>query len=235
MRGDLNLCQKPAQPQQKASTGSNVAKKPIEKINLTEIVINVHPAKVPYSILALKNLWEGRLNLVVDVFTHSTIKESEVTKIAKEFVAKVSVPVEENNLPTLKATVIWKDVETTQMLASPAALLVYGEVNILRYLNRVGPSEFWYEVDNQFANQTDNVLDICYQLSKKRSTKDRQQSVQQLSQRLGKSQFYNDSSSFSVADIAVSSTLKKFFASNAKEVPANLSSWLHKVSAIAGY
>jgi len=235
MRGDLKLCSKPAQPQQKPSTGCKVLKTSIEVANLSDIVINVHPSKVPFSILAFKNLWKGRLNISVDVFTHSTINASEVTKIAKDFVEKVSAPAEDDNLPTLKVTIIWKDVETTQMFTSPALLPIYGEVNIIRYLNRVGPNEFSYEADNQFANQTDTVLDICYQLSRKSSTKERQQSVQQLSQLLGKNQFFNDSSSFSVADIAVSSTLKKFFASNAKEVPANLASWLQKVSTIAGY
>lgn len=236
MRGDLNLCNKPAQqPQQKPSSGSKVVKKAIDLSNLSDVVLNVHPANVPFGVLALKNLWKGRLNVDVDVFTHSSVKESNVTKAAKDFVEKASAPVEKNNLPTLKVTIIWKDVDTTQMLTSPTVLPVYGEVNILRYLNRVGPSEFWYEADNHFANQTDTVLDICYQLSKKSSAKERQQSVQQLSQRLGKGQFYNDSQGLSVADIAVSSVLKKLVSSNAKEVPANLSSWLQKISSLAGY
>lgn len=227
MRGDLNLCNKPAQqPQQKKSPSGS-----IDTSNLSEIVINVNPAKVPYSILAVKNQWKGRLNMSVDFFTHSTVPE--LTKTARDFAKKASSPIELNNLPTLKVTIIWKDVDTTQMLTSPTSLPIYGEVNIIRYLNRVGPSEFWYEVDNHFANQTDSVLDICYQLSKKSSAKERQQSAQQLSQRLGKAQFYNESSSLCVADIAVSSTLKKFF--NAKEVPANLASWLQKVSSITGY
>lgn len=233
MRGDLNLCNKPAQSQQKSSSGSSV-KKPIDVANLSEVVINAHPSKAPYSILALKNLWKGRLNLQAEIFTHSTVKESDFTKTAKDFSVKVSAPVEANNLPTLKVTIIWKDVETTQLLTSPVILPIYGEVNIIRYLNRVGPNEFFYEADNHFANVTDSILDVCYQLSKKSSVKERQQSVQQLSQRLGKSQFFNDSSSLSVADIAVSSILKKLFV-NAKELPANLSSWLQKVSPIAGY
>lgn len=234
MRGDLQLCSKPQQPQQKSSSGSKVVKTPIDVANLSEVVINVHPTKAPFSILALKNQWKGRLNLQAEIFTHSSVKESDFTKIAKDFVDKVSAPVEQNNLPTLKVTIIWKDVETTQMITSPVILPVYGEVNIIRYLNRVGPSEFWYEADNHFANVTDTVLDVCYQLSKKSSVKERQQCVVQLSQRLGRGEFFNESSSLSVADIAVSSTLKKFFA-NAKELPANLSSWLPKISSVAGY
>lgn len=237
MRGDLNLCAKPAQQpkQQKPSSGSSAVKKPIDVSHLVEVVINVHPKNVPFSILAFKNLWKGRLNLQADVFTHSTVQESDFTKVAKDFAEKVASPVAQNHLPTLKVTIIWKDVETTQMLTSAVSVPVYGEVNIIRYLNRVGPSEFWYEADNHFANLSDIVLDICYELSKQHSAKERQSFVQLLSQRLGKSNFYNDSPSLAIADVAVSSVLKKLFASNVKELPANLSTWLQKVSPVAGY
>lgn len=183
----------------------------------------------------MKNLWKGRLNLQANVYTHSTVKESDFSKLAKDFSEKVSAPVESNNLPTLKIVIIWKDVDTTQMQTSPVNVPVYGEVNIVRFLNRVGPSEFWYETDNHFAALNDSILDVCYQLSKKLSVKERQTFVSVLSQRLGKGQFYNDSSSLSVADVAVSSTLKKVFLNNPKEMPANLSSYLQKVSTIAGY
>jgi len=232
MRGDIKLCNKPAQPchQQVKS----LSRKPIE-VSALEVVINVHPTNVPFSILALKTLWRGQLNMQVDVFTHSTVKESDFTKAARDFAAKVAAPIVPGDLPILKVTIIWKDVETTQMLTSPVSIPVYGEVNIIRFLNRVGPSEFWYEADNHFANLSDTILDICYQLSKKHSPKERATYCQLLSQRLGKSQFYNDSPSLSIADVAVSSILKKLFANNLKELPANLSSWLQKVSSVAGY
>lgn len=232
MRGDLKLCNKPQQPKMTSCTFKTVGKA-IDIANLGDVVINVHPANVPYSIIAFKNLWKDRLNLEAEVFTHSTV--SDVPKAAKDFAAKVSIESTRNNLPTLKATIIWKDVETTQMLTSPVSIPVYGEVNIIRFLNRVGPSEFWYEVDNHFANQTDSVLDTCYQLSKKHSTKERVSFVQLLSKSLGKSNFFFDSPVLSVADIAVSSILKKLFANNVKELPANLSSWIQKVSSVVGY
>jgi aminoacyl tRNA synthase complex-interacting multifunctional protein 2 len=235
MRGDLKLCNKPAQPAQQKSSSGSAVKKPIDVKSLTDVVINVHPSNVPFGLIALKNLWSGRLNLNAEVFTHSSVKESDVTKVAKDFAEKLSGSVDQNKLPTLKVTIIWKDVDTTQMMVSPISAPVLGEVNIIRHLNRVGPSEFWYETDNQFANLSDTILDICYQLSKKPSTKEGQYFVQLLSQRLGKSQFYNDSLNMSVSDVAVSSILKQHFASSLKELPANLSSWLQKVSKVAGY
>ena len=112
---------------------------------------------------------------------------------------------------------------------------IYGEVNIIRYLNRIGPNEFVYDIDNQQANTADTTLDICYQLTKKLSAKERQYNLQLLTQRLGKSKFYNDSNVMAIADIAVSSIVKRLCSSNMKEVPAALTSWLTQVASVTGY
>lgn len=112
---------------------------------------------------------------------------------------------------------------------------IYGEVNIIRYLNRIGPNEFFYDIDNHQANVADTTLDICYQLSKKLPVKERQYNIQLLSQRLGKSKFFNDSNGLAIADIAVSSIVKKLCNSNMKEVPAALTSWLTQVASVTGY
>lgn len=237
MRGDLKICQKPAQPQSQTKAGSQqkIKKKPVDANNLADIVINVHPRNVPYSLLALKNQWQGRLRLQAEVYTHSTVPETEVTAAAKDFAQKIAES-DGRQYVTLKVTIIWKDVATTEMVSSPSKLIpVYGEINIIRFLNRIGPNEFYYEIENHAANLHDQVLDICYQLSKKHTNKERQQFVKQLSQRLGNSQFYNDADSLSISDIAVSSILKKLFAENLKELPANLASWLQQISVVARY
>jgi aminoacyl tRNA synthase complex-interacting multifunctional protein 2 len=243
MRGDLSICSKPAQqniqPQQQQQKAGKVKiqRKPIDVNNLAEIVVNVHPKNIPYSILAFRNLFKDRLFLDVDVFTHSSIAEADFNDLTRDFTEKITKKLDYvAKLPSLKVTIIWKDVETTQFISSPSKFIpVYGEINIIRYLNRVGPSEHYYETDNLQANLHDQVLDVCYQLSKKHSDKERQQYIQQLSQRLGKDQFYNSASSLSISDIAVSSVLKKLYANNFKGMPANLSNWLNKISPIAGY
>lgn len=112
---------------------------------------------------------------------------------------------------------------------------IYGEVNVIRYLNRIGPNEFVYDIDNHQANSADTTLDICYQLSKKLSVKERQYNLQLLTQRLGKSKFFNDSNVLAIADIAVSSIVKKLCSSNMKEMPAALTSWLTQVASVTGY
>lgn len=237
MRGDLSVPQKQAQQLNQIKTGSQqkIKKKPLDANNLADIVINVHPRNVPYSLLALKNQWQGRLRLQAEVYTHSSIPESEVTAAAKDFAQKIT-ETDGRQYVTLKVTIIWKDIATTEMISSPGKLIpVYGEINIIRFLNRIGPNEFYYEIDNHVANLHDQVLDICYQLSKKQTKKDQQQFVKQLSQKLGNNQFYNGSDSLSISDVAVSSILKKIFAENLKELPANLQSWLQQISLVAQY
>jgi Thioredoxin-like domain len=245
MRGDLQCQQqqptqqhpKLQQQHQKQQKVAKIQKKPIDVSYLDEIVINVHPKNTPFSILSLKSLWKGRLDLQIQVFTHSSICESEINKVSKEFAEMVSAQSKvESNVPSLKVTIIWKNVETTQMVCSPSKFIpVYGEINIIRFFNRIGPSEFSYEVDNHAANLHDQILDICYQLSKKHSNKDKQQFVHQLSQRLGKDKFFNNETSLSISDIAVVSILRKLFAENSKEIPGNLSTWLQTTSKLCGY
>jgi aminoacyl tRNA synthase complex-interacting multifunctional protein 2 len=233
MRGDTKVSQK-ANPEVKASPQLKIKKKQIDAANLTDVVINVHPKNIPYSLLALKNQWQSRLKLSGQVFTHSSVHESEVTGAAKEFAEKLMQD-DGRQYATLNVTLIWKNVTTTEMISTPSKLPVFGEINIIRYLNRIGPNEFYYENDNHEANMHDQILDISYQLSKKQDEKERQKFVKQLGQRLGNSQFFNGSPSLSISDIAVSSILKKFYANNNKALPANLASWLGKVSSVAGY
>ncbi|CAO1406624.1 unnamed protein product [Diamesa tonsa] len=231
MRGDLKLCNKPQQPiQQKTAPVQNATN--VKKLPINDVVINANPQSVPYSVLAFKNLWQGRLNVDAQVFVHSSV--AEITPEAKEFNEKLTKSTEASNLPSLKVIMIWKDVDTTEMMLNRFGP-IYGEVNIIRFLNRVGPNEFVYDTDNHQANLADATLDICNQLSKKLSAKERQYNLQLLSQRLGKSKFLNDSNVFAIADIAVSSIVKKIYSTNMKEVPATLTSWLTQVASVTGY
>lgn len=235
MRGDLKLCSKPFQPPQQTSS-SDARKSAIDVTNLCDVVINVKPQQIPYALLVLKNQWKGRLNLDCEVFTHSTINNAQLSDAARAFAKKISTSSAERNLPTLKATIIWKDVETIQLITSPVIAPIFGEVNIIRFLNRIGPSEFFYETgDNHEILVSDTIFDTCHQLSLEHPIKERQKYVQFLSQRLGKNQFFSGASNISSVDIAVASTFEKLYGKNLKELPANLSSWLKKAASAAGY
>jgi hypothetical protein len=115
---------------------------------------------------------------------------------------------------------------------------ISGEVNILRYLNRIGPKEFLYDKTSNAYQATidDLVLDTCYLIAlSETSHKDRQFHLQQLNQRLGKQKFFNGNDDCSFVDLAVSSTLKQISSKNSKELPGNLPGYLSRVSVVAGY
>lgn len=120
-----------------------------------------------------------------------------------------------------------------EMITSPTLYVpIYGEVNIIRYLARIGPSEFNY--DNELNSfETDAILDTCYLLVKSVNTKERQTLLRVLNNRLGKSDFFGDGT-ISVGDIAVSSTLKQTPAA-LKDLTPPMTKWLKTVTDIVGY
>lgn len=125
-------------------------------------------------------------------------------------------------------------VEESQMVTGSSKFVpILGEVNILRYLNRIGPNELSYEDQGQLTTTNDAILDICYQLAQKLSPKERQNHLQQLNQRLGKQKFFNGENGVSIADLAVSSVLKN--SSTGKELPGSLGSWQARTKLIVGY
>lgn len=72
-----------------------------------ELIVNVNPASIPYSILGLKKLWSGRLDINVQFYTHSTI--IQLPEKAREFENKIKDLSSTSNLPALKLIVIWKN------------------------------------------------------------------------------------------------------------------------------
>lgn len=235
MRGDLKLCNKPFQPpQQNVSSAAKTSKLPIDVTNLGDLVINVHPLQIPYGLLGLKNQWKGRMNIEAKVFIHSSI--SQVSESARDFALKISTPSAQSNLPTLNVVIIWKDVELIQLVISSATTPIIGEVNVVRFFNRIGPSEFSYEDrDKQVAALSDIVFDTCYQLSQKHLTKERPKHLQILSQRLNKQQFFSGSSGVSVVDIAVASVIENLYGKNIKDLPANILAWHKKIASFVGF
>jgi hypothetical protein len=74
---------------------------------LTDIVLNANPECIPYGILALKNLWKERLQIIVDVFVHSTVVNYPDS--AKKFTDEITKRNENVKIPALKVVLIWKD------------------------------------------------------------------------------------------------------------------------------
>lgn len=199
--------------------------------SLQDIVIHVNPANIPYSLLGLQSLWANRLNLCIECYTHSSIVKLPVQN--REFVECANSFKSNSNVPTLKVTVIWKIISSTQLVCAPGTFIpICGEPNIIRYLIRIGPSEFGYgdELSIRSNSEIDVVFDLIHELLSSSAKDQRASILKRISQRLGtKSSFGTQSTN--VSDIAVFSALKQLNL-NAKELPANVKTWQDKNKSI---
>lgn len=208
----------------------------IEPINLSylqDFVVNASPENIPYGLLALKKLWVDRLDLYVECFTHSTIPQ--LSEEALNFQTVItSLEPKVKNLPRIKVTLIWKNVGTyTEMITSPTAYVpICGEVNILRFLSRCGPSEFNYERHDD-VTEADSILDSCYLLINKQNLKEKKQVLKTLNSKLGKTPNFGGEE-ISLCDIAATSAIKQVQAVLAKDINPNMMKLISRVSSTVG-
>lgn len=101
---------------------------------------------------------------------------------------------------------------------------IHGEPNILRYLSRIGPSNWNYETKN--ATELDSALDICYLLSRARTKTERQSLLQTLNGKLGKSQWLCNNNKMTIADVAAHSVIKQV--TNTADINVNLTKWMQR-------
>ncbi|XP_034656861.1 probable aminoacyl tRNA synthase complex-interacting multifunctional protein 2 isoform X1 [Drosophila subobscura] len=215
IRAGLGICGKTVQHTTAFQNGR------LKEVPLQDIVINGHPNFIPYALLALKNVWRDLYTVNVKTFTHSTM--ADIGPAAREFEAEMDkIPVN-NALPNINVTLIWKNCEHTEMISSPTMYLpIYGEVNVIRYLGRVGPAEYRYE-GSPLCNEIDLVLDICYQLLRCSTHKAQVAMVRLLDKRL--KQQYFGGSQMSVADIGVHSSLIRIPTITDKDLTPALLAW----------
>ncbi|XP_031640616.1 probable aminoacyl tRNA synthase complex-interacting multifunctional protein 2 isoform X2 [Contarinia nasturtii] len=230
MQGKLGVTAEPVAVPKMQKVQKKVAPviKPIDEKYLQDIVVHVNPANVPYSLLGLQTLWTNRLNLVIECYTHSSIAELPVENQA--FVKRVGSFKANATAPTLNLSLIWKDTPTTNLVCAPGTFIpISGEANILRYLLRIGPSEFGYlgAGSIQAQMEIDALFDLIHELVLASAKKDHRSSIlKRLSQRLNtQTAFGGDSTN--VSDYAVFSTLKQLNLT-AKELPANVKTWYER-------
>eukprot|EP00099_Drosophila_melanogaster_P030118 NP_996097.1 aaRS-interacting multifunctional protein 2, isoform B [Drosophila melanogaster] len=216
IRAGLGVCGKTFQHTTAFQNGG------LKEVPLQDVVINGHPNFIPYALLALKNAWRNLYTIDVKTFTHSTM--ADIGPAAREFEANLAkVPVNPA-LPKISVTLIWKNCEHTEMISSPTMYVpIYGEVNIIRYLGRVGPAEYRYE-GSPLCNEIDLVLDICYQLLRCNTHKTQVAMVRLLDKRLQKQQYFGGSQ-MSVADVGVYSSLIRMPAVTEKDLTPALVAW----------
>jgi hypothetical protein len=125
----------------------------------------------------------------------------------------------------------------TELVVSPMKhVTIKGEVNILRYLSRLGPPKFNYELDNNHVTSArlDDVLDICYSLARCRTVKEQQSFIRALNNYLGKSQFMAGGDRISVADVAVWSVLRQIDVRPQRDLSYDMNRWLDNCSQLLG-
>lgn len=191
---------------------------------LQDIVIHVNPANVPYSLLGLQTLWTNLLNLVIECYTHSSVKELLAQNQA--FVKRIAAFKPNANVPTLNLSLIWKDTPTTNLVCAPGTFIpILGEANILRYLLRIKPSEFGYlgAGSIQAQMEIDAIFDLVHELISASAKDHRASILKRISQRLNtQTAFGGDVTN--ISDIAILSTLKQLNLV-AKKLPANVKNW----------
>ncbi|KAH8296533.1 hypothetical protein KR054_007543 [Drosophila jambulina] len=224
IRAGLGVCGKTYQHTTAFQNGG------LKEIPLQDVVINGHPNFIPYALLALKNAWRDLYTIDVKTFTHSTM--ADIGPAAREFEANLAkVPVNPA-LPKINVTLIWKNCEHTEMISSPTMYVpIYGEVNIIRYLGRVGPAEYRYE-GSALCNEIDLVLDICYQLLRCNTHKTQVAMVRLLDKRLQQQQYFGGSQ-MSVADIGVYSSLIRMPTVTEKDLTPALLAWRKRAKLVA--
>lgn len=201
---------------------------------MQDIVINANPENVPYSLVAIKKLWQNRLNISIRVCTHSSIVVLPAAALAfNEALQRLATDVDEiSSLPKLNVVLIWKNVPQLEMVSSASNFFaIVGEVNILRYLNRIGPNEHSYDMVSLAESiEIDATLDLCTRLLAA-GLKERQVVLQELLKRLNGRDYYGGEQVV-LSDLAVSSSVKQL---PKNLVPAPLSAWLARISPIVGY
>lgn len=188
---------------------------------------------MPYCLIAFQTLWKNRLNLVVNCHTHSSVVS--LPEINVYFAKQLQQMQPNQSLPTLRATLIWKNAPDTELICAPVTFVpILGEVNLIRYLTRVGPKEFNYGDDDVMTSVfIDGIFDLCHQLLIAGNAKARLTVLRQLGTKLEKRKYFGGDE-IAACDVAVSSAFKELPVSS-KDIAPNLNEWMKCVTVQFGY
>ena len=177
----------------------------------------------------LQRLWKDNLHLVFSFHTHSSVAKVPQEAVAfQELVQKQS----ENKDQDVVFKIIWKSCNSNpEMIISPIDHVpIHSEVNILRFLARIGPDFYNFEARPN-ANDLDRIFDVCFKLSNIETEGERAQLIDLLVKHLGESLNATELKEVSLVDLAIYSTLS----SNKKSLPKasahKVTKWLKLVEA----
>ncbi|XP_066143198.1 aminoacyl tRNA synthase complex-interacting multifunctional protein 2 isoform X2 [Euwallacea fornicatus] len=191
------------------------------------LVVTVNPSAPPYSLELLQQLLRNDVALVVTSHLHSSISLLPDLAIQlKESLEKFRPPTE---VPVINIKLIWKNISSNSEILL-AHTLVSGEVNLLRYLSRLGITNISYDADRN-SLELDSLLDQCYLLARTKTKAERANIFQVLNKSLGKSSWLAGRDQASIADIAAFSAIRQNGISN--ELNANLTKWYQQCISLA--
>ena len=168
---------------------------------------------VPYSLLNLSVLWKNLLAISIKTFTHSNVKE--LPKEALKFNDTAELFRRNNKIKSgvnLNITLIWKNCANVELIMRGAAYQpIFGEANLVRFLTRIGPEEFRFErnKNHEIRLASESALDICYQINKNKELSNKQALIKELSDLLGKGNYFCGAWNPTICDVAVYSLLKQ--------------------------
>lgn len=118
-----------------------------------------------------------------------------------------------------------------EMIISPIDHVpIHSEVNILRFLSRIGPDYYNYEAQTN-VNELDMLFDICFKLSNIESEGERVQLIDMLVKYLGAKLNETELTGVSLVDLAIYSTLSSNKKSLPKASSQKITKWFKMVEA----
>lgn len=211
-------------------------------------MINASPSNPPYSLLLIKELYKNSIQVSISCHVHSTVKS--LPEISERF-----NDAESGQNDALKLLLIWKegknlksmitlnikrkfkkniflisDLLDTELVIHPVKqIAIKGEINILRYLGRLGLSSLGYPSDDVVTTiQIDNVLDTCHRLLHVRTAKEKTSIYRNLNAKLGKGSYFGGEN-VNIIDIAAWSVLKQACANPGSDLTQNLVKWFQRI------
>ncbi|XP_076653728.1 putative aminoacyl tRNA synthase complex-interacting multifunctional protein 2 isoform X2 [Halictus rubicundus] len=175
------------------------------------LIINANPKMLPYSVLALQQVWMDT-DIRIETYVHSSINE-QIPSIEQSITQSPR-----KNVVNLQ--LIWKDVADLELVSGLRGYNITGEINFLRHLSRlISSHNYENSMCPENVNRIDWILDLCHSIRYQSTLKRKQELISLLVDKLNINS--SDKKEFDIADIAVWSTIKQVF----PKCPPKLEKW----------
>jgi len=186
-----------------------------------DIVINVDPSSLPYSLIMLCHELCERFTVLQSTFVHSSVSDNVPNNLRNLLSTNGKI---KRSDAQIAITLVWKKVSNgPQLIVDPTCQTpIMGEVNIARYITRLLQPDL-DTVDIIKATQIDDLLDIAQLQIVAGNSKEKAAAVRTLNATLGKQDWLTGTEPC-VADMVVWSVLQQ--AGLIASSPANVKKWL---------